>query len=272
MYFQCSLGHGVLSNDNLYYSGDTSLIYLHNNLLYKVYLKKEPYKRKVLDILISKDNLRNIGVLPIKKLVTDTNQYGMIMHYIPNAVTFRKYLQNNHVSLDTMLNIMITLSDHLKLINKEKIHFSDLHHNNILIDEYHNPIYIDFDDAVVDGYNSTHICALAYNLHNVQDKSYEYEDKLINYGNLDQECLFIMLLNYLLDIYIEKQSYDNFNYIVKWLNKYFPSDFIKAIKALKTLGDEVIPYQYYVGDFIKDLDIKKQCKKLRGDLYAYHRF
>ncbi len=262
----------VLNSKNLYYSGDTSRIYLYNNYLYKIYIKNEPFKRHVLDILINNETLRGVGVLPVKRIVTSEKQYGMVMRFIPDAITFRQYLKNNDVSVESMLKIMITLSDNLKLINKENIHFSDLHHNNILIDTNNKPIYIDFDDAVVGKYNSTHISAISYNLHDVKDKSYEYEGELIQYGNLDQECLFIMLFNYLLDIYLEKQSYEDFNLIVKWLRQYFPDDFIKAIKQLKLVTNEVNPYQYYVGDFIKDPAIQKQCKKLRGDINAYHHF
>lgn len=272
MYYSLEEGIGILNKNNLWYEGDTSTIFKDGNLLYKIYKKKEPFKRHVLDILIANENLRDIGVLPISKLITNKNQLGMIMRYIPHSVTFRKYLQYYDVTVDNFIDILITLSDNLKKINAENIHFSDLHHNNILIQENGMPLYIDFDDAVVRNYNSTHICCIAHTLHDVSNKSYQYEGDLIKYGNLDQECLFIMLLDYLLGTYVERKNLIDFKAMVTKLSNYFENDFLIAIDSLKSEGTNIIPYQYYVGDFLKDSKTREKCKSLRRNSYEYHRF
>lgn len=271
MYLECEEGNGVLRKENIFYDGNTSTIYKNDNLLYKIYKKREPYKRSVLDILIANETLRTYGVLPNRKIRTNLNNYGMVMKYIPNTITFREYLKNYNILLDEMIDVMITLSDNLKIINSENIHFSDLHHNNILITKEKIPLYIDFDDAVVKEYGSTHISAIAYNIHEVANKSSQYEDDLIKYGNLDQESLFIMFFNYLLGISLEKKNKLEFYGIIKKLGDYFPTNFVEAIYSLKTT--EIIkPYKYYLGDFLKEDKVKIGCKILRRSINEYNSF
>lgn len=133
MYLICEEGKGPLSEENLWYDGGTAKLYLQDQLLYKIYEKPEPHRRAVLDILIQNHTLRDVGVLPKKKIKTTSEKYGLVMNYIDGSVTFRQYLKNKRVPLERMISILIILSDNLKRINQEGIHFSDLHHNNILI-------------------------------------------------------------------------------------------------------------------------------------------
>ena len=156
MYLELEEGKDILSHDKLWYSGETSKIYKNENLLYKIYLKNEPNRRAVLDKLISTTTIRDIGILPIQKIRTDLGKYGAVTRFMPKTLTFYQYSKKDY-DIDEIINIFIMLSDSLKRINKENIKFSDLHHNNILIDRDNKPWYIDFDDAVVDDYSSNHI-------------------------------------------------------------------------------------------------------------------
>ena len=259
MYFICEEGKKPLSRENLWYDGGTAKLYLQDNLLYKIYEKQEPHRREILDILIKNDTLRNVGVLPKRKIKTTSGKYGFIMNYIDESVTFRQYLKNKNVSLENMISIISILSDNLKLINKEGIHFSDLHHNNILITKYGYPLYIDFDDAVVEPFSSHHICRISHELHDVKQKGFDYEGELIKNGNLDRECLFIMILDFLTDDYVERYTYEKFNCMADEFEKYLPSDFVEAIRQLKTNGLNVVPFQYFVGDFLKNPKAKEGC-------------
>ena len=53
-------GQDILSVNNRWYDGDTSTIYKQDDLLFKVYKKKEPYKRYILDILIANESLKEL--------------------------------------------------------------------------------------------------------------------------------------------------------------------------------------------------------------------
>lgn len=265
MYLNFLEGEYPLLKENIWYTGDTSIIYKVDNMLYKMYLKKEPYKRYIMDILISNNNLRDIGALPIEKIKTNLGNYGITMEYIPNSITFWKYLKSKNPSTEDIINKLIILSDNLKRINKEDIHFSDLHHNNILIREDGYPIYIDFDDAVIKEYTSSHICCMAYYLHEVNLKPKRYKAELIQYGDLDKKSLLIMLLNFILNEEVEKKSYYDFKRMVEKLSDYFPNDFLTAIDKLKSESNIIIPYEYYVGDFLKHEAVKEGCKLLRRD-------
>lgn len=267
MYLICEEGKEPLSKKNLWYDGGTAKLYLQDKLLYKIYEKEEPHRREILDILIQNDTLREIGVLPKKKIKTTSGKYGMIMNYINESMTLREFLKDREVSLDDLMSILIILSDNLKLINKEGIHFSDLHHNNILIKKDGYPLFIDFDDAVVDPYNSHHICRISYELHDVKEKGFEYEGVLIQKGNLDRECLFIIFLNYLMNDYVERYSYKKYKDMMNILMEYLPGDFIDAIRQLKTKGMEIIPFPYFIGDFLKDSGVRKKCNILKGDWF-----
>lgn len=263
MYLICEEGKGPLSEESLWYDGGTAKLYLQDQLLYKIYEKPEPHRRAVLDILIQNHTLRDVGVLPKKKIKTTSEKYGLVMNYIDGSVTFRQYLKNKRVPLERMISILIILSDNLKRINQEGIHFSDLHHNNILIKKDGYPLFIDFDDAVVEPYSSHHICRIAHELHEVKEKGFDYEGDLIRWGNLDRECLFIMLLDYLIDDYVERYSYSKFNALVKLFSTDFPEDFMGAISQLKTKGKEILPFPYFVGDFLKKPEVRKGCDRIR---------
>ena len=273
MYYKCEEGKGALHDGNLWFHSETSNIYKINDFLFKIYLKSEPHKRKILDKLIEIDDIRDIAGLPIRKIKTSDGRYGMIMQYISNTITLQQFLEQQKNNLDTVLDIIITLSDNLKRINAEDIYFSDLHSNNILVNQKtYLPFYIDLDDATVKGYSSTHISTISHSLHEVESKGYEYEAKLIKYGNLDRESLFVILFNYLLGTQIENLSETDFAIFINSIKPYFPSDFITAIDSLKQTGLEVSPFQYYIGDYLKDKSIKQKCKELRGNLYGYNRF
>ena len=263
MYLICEEGKGPLAEKNLWYDGETAKLYLQGQLLYKIYEKPEPHRRAVLDILIQNHTLRDVGVLPKRKIKTTSGKYGLVMNYIEESVTFRQYLKNEQVPLEKMISILTILSDNLKRINQEGIHFSDLHHNNILIKKDCYPLFIDFDDAVVEPYSSHHICRIAHELHEVKKKGFDYEGNLIRWGDLDRECLFIMLLDYLVNDYVERYSYSKFDTLAKVFATAFPEDFIKAVRQLKTKGKEILPFPYFVGDFLRKPGVIKGCDRIR---------
>lgn len=272
MYIECMEGEGFLKKENLWYESNTSNIYKEDDLLYKIYTKEEPFRRQVLDILIANTSLRDIGVLPMQKIRTNLGNYGMVMQYIPKSITLRKYLESHQFSMDELMKLFIILSDNLKKIHAEDIHFSDLHHNNILISQNNIPLYIDFDDAVVKNYSSNHICCMVHSLHEVKSKGTAYKQELIRYGNLDMESLFVMFFNYILNAHIEYKNEKEFQIMVEGLSFYFPDELLIAVSALKNNSLDVIPYPYYIGDFLKNKNIRQSCKVLRRNVNGYNHF
>lgn len=258
-----------LIKENCFYIGDTSEIYRVDDILYKVYLKKEPFKRHILDYLIEHyDELRPYSIPPLGKLKID-DKYGMKMRYV-DSIDFLTYLRTEKVTPAEMARIIKILSDNLKPINDLDIHFSDLHHHNILLrqkDLY--PLYIDLDDAVVKDYGSTHICVMSHRLHNVEKKSYEYEDDLIRYGNLDQECLTLMLLNYIMNKPMERLSYDDFHREIEKISPYFSQKLIQAMIDLKDKDASTIitPYKHYIGDYIETDCFVESMQKVKRRVF-----
>ena len=263
MYEILKKNESPLTKENIFYEGDTSEIYRVGEFLYKVYLKKEPHKREILDYLIEKyDLLRPYSIPPINKLKIE-EKYGMKMRYV-ESTDFLSYLRAG-VEPDEMVRIIRTLSDNLKPINELSIHFSDLHHHNILILKDGYPLYIDLDDASIKEYGSTHICVMAHRLHKVENKSYQYEDDLIRYGNLDQECLVLMLLNYMFDSSLELLTYSEFNRKLEKISPYFENEFMTAISKIKDSDDNIIvnPYPYYIGDYMSGENFIESVQKVK---------
>lgn len=265
MYEILKKGSFPLIESNSFYKSDTTEIYKVEDTLYKLYLKKDPFKRQVLDFLIAHyDELKEISIPPISKLKIDDN-YGLKMLYVESE-DFLSYIKNGKIPPEEMVRIIKILSDNLKIHNKLGIHFSDLHHHNILIretDKY--PLYIDLDDATVGNYPSTRICKMAHRLHNVKNKTYEYEGDLIKYGNLDQECLVLMLLNYIYDKSLERLPYDEFQRKIERLSPYFENDFLTVAASIKQPDDTkiVIPYPHYIGDFITNESFPSAIQKVK---------
>lgn len=271
MYLELEKGKGILSEENLFYKGDTSVIYRDKEFLYKIYLRPEPCIRQKLDILISNENLRDVGILPIRKIKTIDGSYGMVMRRVRESYTYLSY-QKNKPSLDNVIDNMIILSDGLKRINNENIMFPDLHHNNILFDGKGYPWYIDFDDAVIGEYYSNHICHICRNIHEITTLDREYERNLMRHGNMDREALYILFLDYLLGIKVEELKKNDFLELLDRLSDYFPLEFIDTIKELKKLDPNDVSYQYYLGDYLKDESINKGCKVLRRNINEHNSF
>lgn len=252
------------TNQNLFFSSDTSNIYKINDTLYKIYLKYDPYKNNAIDYLIKKrEYLEEISIPPSNKIIVD-NKLGIEMKYIP-SIDFLNYINNNILNFDSIIEKIKILSDNLKIINRQHIHFSDLHHHNIIIDKNDYPIYIDLDDACCNGDGSNHICAMSHNLHELKNKSFELEDDLIKYGNLDCECLTLMLLDYILGYSIENKSYDEYHKIIDKISKYTNSNIINLFSNLKKIDDKDISFLYYVGDYLDNKTIS-ELKILKKDL------
>lgn len=254
-----------LLKENLFYEGDTSVIYKIDNLLYKIYLKKEAYKRSILDYLIENyDELKEIAVPPKCKLKIEDN-FGMKMNYI-ESTDFLSYLRQG-ISPKEMIRIMKILSTNLKKINALDIHFPDLHHHNIIIAKNGYPLYIDLDDASVKQYTSAHICVMGRTLHRVDDKGYDYEGELIKHGDLDKECLVLMLINYVADCQMENKSYDSYCRYLERIKKYFDDKFINLLYMLREneKNMEINKFPYYVGDYIQE-DFSDIVKKFRKEV------
>lgn len=261
-------GQGVLARKHLWCENKTSTIYKDGNFLYKIAIKSNEHYRNKLDLLLNNRDLNDVGALPIEKIRTNLGKYGLKMNYLNNTKTLWACLRENRINPEDMISIMIIASDNLKKINNRKIKFSDLHHNNILIDNNMNPYYIDFDDAVIEDYSSNHISCMSYDLHEVDKKSRSYRDQLIKDGNLDRENLFIIFLNYILKVNIEKKKFLEFQDLLDDLDQKFPDDFVQAISELKRYhSNEVIPFNHYLGDYLKQDSIKKKCLKI-GGLYG----
>lgn len=271
MYLELNNGEGILSEDNIWYEGDTSTIYKQEDLLYKIYLKKEPHKRHILDILIDNTSLREIGALPIQKIKVDNGYYGMVMRYIPNTRPFLKYSRSKN-DVNDLINMFIVLSENLKKIHLENIKFSDLHHNNILLTQNLKPYFIDFDDAIVGEYSSQHICCMCHFLHELEGKDYDFISHVIKDMNLDREALIIMFINTLLGLEIEKLSEVEYYKLIDSLSKNFPNDFIKILEQLKKNALLDIPFEYYLGDYLVQEEVKEGCKILRRNQYEYNSF
>lgn len=254
-----------LLKENLFYEGDTSIIYKENNLLYKIYLRREAHKRSILDYLIENyEKLMEIAVPPKCKLKLEDN-FGMKMNYI-ESTDFLSYLRKG-ITPEEMTRIIKILSDNLKKINDLDIHFPDLHHHNIIIDKKGYPLYIDLDDATVKQYASAHICVMGRNLHRVEDKGYEYEGDLIKNGDLDKECLVLMLLNYMAGCQMENKDYDSYYKYIEKISKYFDNDFINLLYMLRENENniEVNKFPYYIGDYIQE-DFYKTLTKVRREV------
>ena len=145
----------VLRKENLFFDGETSLIYKDKDLLYKLYLKKEPHRREYLDYLIEHyDSLKEYSIPPLSKLKYENN-YGMKMRYI-EGMDFYDYIRSN-ISPEEFIRILKILSKNLRRLNELNIIYTDLHHHNIIIrieDNY--PIYIDLDDTNINNQGSNH--------------------------------------------------------------------------------------------------------------------
>lgn len=249
MYEILKKGESPIIESNLFYEGDTSIIYKLGNELYKIYTKKEPFKRQVLDYLIKrKDIYGNIAVFPKAKLKLEDN-YGMKMDYI-ESTDLLSYMKQKSFSTNELIRILRIASSNLKQLNAEKIRFSDLHHHNIVIRKDGYPMFIDLDDAVVDTYPSYHIACMVRNLHEIGQR-FDYEDKLINEGNLDCECLYLMLLDYIFKEAIERNDRKTFIRKISELEPYTNKIFIETCKELKR-DETVIGFPHYVGDFLTE--------------------
>ena len=263
MYIELENGIDPIIDNKKFYDGDTSVIYKDNDLLYKIYLKNEPHKQDVIDYLIKiRNNISDVASMPIDKVKLG-NYYGLTMKYIDSYGFYKYFLHDN--DSDEYLRKMKILSDNLKLINKNNIYFTDLHHNNIVIDKKtNNPIYIDLDDARVNGYEAHHICYLVWNLHNIKERGKSYEKELLEKSYLDRESLVLLTLNYLIKGEIEKLSYDDYQRKISEFENYFNKDTIDVFRELKQpLSDSTIPlYTHYIGDYI-DEEFKDGYSKVR---------
>lgn len=263
-YIKLIEGRDVLSEENIWYSSDTSCIYKHDNLLYKISQKKEPNYRYKLDFLLNVTDLDDVGVLPKAKVKTDTNKYGLIMNYLPNTKTLWNCLKENKLTNEEMIQLMIIASDNLKKINAKKIKFPDLHHNNILITKNKMiPYYIDFDDAVIEEYSSCHISYMSYKLHELEAKDKSYISALIKNGNLDRENLFLIYFNYLYSTNLEDKGYPEYYRFLEEQAANLPSKLIEALAKLKTPHKEIPVFTDYLGDYLKEEKIKQKCIKER---------
>lgn len=259
----------VLKKENLFYDGDTSLIYKDKDLLYKLYLKKEPHRREYLDYLIEHyDSLKEYSIPPLSKLKYENN-YGMKMRYI-EGMDFYDYIRSN-ISPEEFIRILKILSKNLRRLNELNIIYTDLHHHNIIIRKGDNyPIYIDLDDTNINNQGSNHLSIKTYHLHNLEQKDYNYEDELLKYANLDRECLIMFFLDYLVRKSIEKLSYSDYRNYIERLKDYFDKDFIDAIKELKPRDDNttIIKYPYYIDEFLDDEEkVASGIKKVKRYIY-----
>lgn len=259
-------GQGTLSDDFLWRNTGSSKIYKNASLLYKIPTKNTKDYCNKLDFLLDVGGLKNVGALPIEKIKTNQDRFGFKMEYLPNTMTLWEGLRDNKISYKEFISIMVIASDNLKKINDEKIKFSDLHHNNILINkDTLYPYYIDFDDAVIGHYTSSHISCMSHSLHDLKNGSSVYRDRLIREGNLDRENLFIMFLNCILKTEIENKNFFEFQQFLDDLANWFPDYFVKIISELKRdSSKEIIPFKYYLGDYLKREEIKNKCLKIGG--------
>ena len=245
-----------LLDKNIYYKSNTSIIYKKDNYLYKIYLKKEPFKRHVMDYLIENyELLKEISIPPKNKLKVEDN-YGLKMDYY-ESIDFYKYI--DRIDTKEFIRVLKLLSDNLKIINNLGICLTDLHHHNILIGKDGTPKYIDLDDARVNEYDSTHICFLVRNLHNVEEKGYDYEDKLMKEGHLDREALTLMLLDYIFDRAVEKYNYQQYQEKIDEIENIFSKKIIKIFRELKDKDDDynINKFNYYIGDYLNNNTINK---------------
>jgi hypothetical protein len=252
MYIELKKDIDPIVDSKVFFSSDTSVIYKDNGILYKIYLRYEPKRRDVLDYLISiKDEISDISTPPINKVKLD-NKYGMTMKYIPNKGFYRYFLHEE--DSNDYLDKIKKLSDNLKILNSKGIYFTDLHHNNIIIDQNDNPIYIDLDDARVNNYKSNHICYLVRNLHDIDDRGLDYERELLDKAYLDRESLVLLTLNYLYKDELEKLSYDEYQKRINELKGFINDEVLDKFRELKNkLSNKDIPlYEYYIGDYIDE--------------------
>lgn len=140
MYIELESTSEIFQFDNLWYMGNSSVIYKEDDLLYKI-----------LDILISNNSLCDIGVLPIDKIIIDGEFYGMIMKYIPNTKTFLSYSKGN-IKIDDLIELFIVLSNNLRIIHNNNIKIPDFHHNNILLTEDLRPYIDSYQDSYTDAF------------------------------------------------------------------------------------------------------------------------
>lgn len=272
MYEDLVRGVDPIIDSRLFYQGDTSLIYKKDNYLYKIYLKKEPNKRYILDYLITNYNeLKDISAPPINKLRIEEN-YGMKMQYI-NSIDFLKYLRQNP-DISDFMNKMSILSNNLKTMHKLEIHFTDLHHHNILISDKGYPLFIDLDDASIGEFCSTHICATSRVLHKVQEKGLDYEYQLMKNGDLDNESLALMFANYLFSKETQNMKRVEYFNLLDTYSKDLDMDLVRVLFELRKNEDsrKIVKYPYYIGDYISTSSVKSLQKIKRRSMYENHHF
>ena len=253
-YEELKVGDSPLVDEKLFRSGDSSIIYRDGIYLYKIYTRRERFYRQKLDYLLDhQKQLEGVAVPPISKLKVD-GSYGMKMKYLEGE-DFYQYI-NRCTDFDSFVRVLIELSNRLKVINKMDIHFSDLHHHNILL-QGEVPFYIDLDDSSIGDYGSTHISWISMHLHELKTKSYWYEDDLIKHGNLDRESLGVFLLDYLFKRAIEKYPYGDFQRVVSTLEHYVDSMLVDALSRLKNEECSLKTiYEDYVGDYLTPSNVE----------------
>ena len=253
MYEIITKDNPIIRKENIFYTSNTSQIYKYNDLLYKFFLKKEPHKREILDYLIANyELLKDISIPPLNKIKYE-NKYGIKLHYF-DGYDFYELLKQN-VSPENFIKILKTLGQNLKKLNQLEIVLTDLHYHNILISKKNKyPFYIDLDDSNIKNIGSLNISSKSYNLHNVKLKGYDYKKNILKYGNLDRECLYLMFLDYISDIALDKLSYNKYQEYIDSIKEFFNKDFIDSLKELKPKETDlsIIKYPYYIDDFLID--------------------
>ena len=110
----------------------TDKIFIHNNLLYKVFGDNSftTEKNRNIDFLIN-NSVPNTPKI-IEKLYKGNEFYGYIMEYIPRALTFRQAIKEN-IPIDCKIKAITDVYEAMKYLHSYNIYLGDIHSDNMLI-------------------------------------------------------------------------------------------------------------------------------------------
>lgn len=151
----------INSMERLFISSNESILYKDNDELYKMfYLIDEDDLKIKLEKLLALEKSSLPGILEIRKLIFGIDGcskkeklVGYSMPYIEGKTLKQFY---GSVDINEFMKVLNEVSKKLEVIHNDerKIVISDFQFNNIMIDSFSNPYFIDMDSFKVGSYST----------------------------------------------------------------------------------------------------------------------
>jgi len=233
-----------------------SQLYHDNKKVYKIFYECPKYKlekkERKIELLNEGPKLPHV-VMPIDKLVRDCRFAGYTMKYIYDSIPLYDIKKRNP-DYKLLFKIISTISKNLQTIHSDSrnIMVGDLNFNNIILDKWFNPYFIDFDSCKIDSLENENIPAILWGY---------FQTRNIKIPITNQNTDKISLLLSVLDIIFEKDiSYiTTYEYDKK-------AEYIKSLTNMKSIVLEMkkarkIPSVPYVHELIDKADVQPKRKK-----------